>query len=339
MKAFHLQRFIGPAGLALREHPLPNPRHGEVRVRLRAASLNYRDLAAAQGVFGEWVREGVIPLSDGAGEIAAVGEGVSRFRVGDRVMLTFYDQWIAGEKPNYGDPFGRGFQVDGLLTQAAIASEDALVRIPEHLSYEEAATLPCAAVTAWAALIGYGALLPGQTALVQGTGGVAIFALQLAQLFGSRVIAITSSDDKVARLKALGADAVVNYRMLPQWDQEVLRLTDGRGADLVVDVGGADTVARSVASARVGGRVSLVGLLTGAPHEGLGAAHALFGRGIQLHPIQVGSRAHFEAMNRAIGYKMLRPVIDRVFPFDRAQEAFERLASREHVGKVVVRID
>jgi len=339
MHAYHLDSFAGPDSLVLREHPVPVPGQKELLVRIRASSLNYRDLASAQGIFGDWVRRGVIPLSDGAGEVVAVGPGVRRFKAGDRVVLSFYEDWYAGEKPAYADPFGRGFQNDGLLTEAIVVGEDGVVAIPDHLSFEEAATLPCAAVTAWTALVGHGRLLPGESVLVQGSGGVSVFALQLAKLFGAQVIATTSSGDKAVRLAALGADAVVNYVTHPDWEQEVLRLTGGRGVDVTVEIGGAATIAKSMAATRMDGRVSLVGLLTGPALHGLGPGSDAAFRSVSLHPIKVGSRADFEAMNRAIGYHRLRPVIDKVFPFAQAREAMRYLAGHGHVGKIVIRHD
>jgi NADPH:quinone reductase-like Zn-dependent oxidoreductase len=339
MRAYHLESFDGPESLVMRDHAEPRPGRGQMLVRIRASSVNYRDLSASHGAFGDWVRRGVIPLSDGAGEVVATGPEVARHRVGDRVALTFFRDWHAGAKPPYSDPFGRGFQDDGPLTEAVVVDEQGVVAIPEHLSYEEAATLPCAAVTAWSALVGNARLLPGDSVLVQGTGGVSVFALQLAKLFGAQVIATTSSDDKARRLKALGADAVVNYVATPDWDQEVRRLTGGRGVDVAVEIGGAGTIARSIRSVASGGRVSLVGLLTGPALNGLGPDAGIAFAGVSLHPIGVGSRADFKAMNRAIGYHKLRPIVDRVFPFTEAREALHHLAGRRHFGKIVIRHD
>ena len=337
MRAWHIEQCIGTEGLALREHPQPVPGPREVLIKVHASSINFRELMAINGWAKDWVRTGVVPSPDGAGEVVAVGPGVRRNKVGDRVAVNFYEDWIAGEFPGYGDPFGRGFQLDGLLTEYIVVGDDATVAIPKHLSYEEAATLPCAALTAWSSLVAHAPLMPGDTVLVEGSGGVSVFALQLAKLFGTQVIATTSDDDKAKRLRELGADAVINYRTIPAWDVEVMKLTEGRGVDVVVDIGGADTIARSIASARMGGRVSLAGLLTGTPQAGLTKADAYAGRNILLHPIRVGSREQFEQMNRAIAWHALKPVIDRVFGFEQLPDAVRHLQSQKHIGKIVIR--
>lgn len=337
MKSWHIEQCIGVDGLVLKDHPIPTPGPRDVLVRVRASSLNFRELMAINGWAKDWVRAGVIPASDGAGEVIAIGNQVRRVKVGDRIAVNFYETWIAGDFPGHGDPFGRGFQLDGLMTEYIVISEEEVVHIPEHLSFEEAATLPCAALTAWSSLVGHAPLMAGDTVLVEGSGGVSVFALQLAKLFGARVVATTSSDEKGECLKALGADAVINYKTIPEWDKEVHKLTDGRGADVVVDIGGADTIAQSIAAARMGGRVSLAGLLTGSPQTGLGSASAYFGRNIMLHPIRVGSRQQFEAMNRAIGYHKLRPAIDKGFDFVDVKEAVRYFETRQHIGKVVIR--
>lgn len=337
MRAWHIDQFNGVDGLTLREHDVPSPGPREVLIRVHASSINFRELMAINGWAKEWVRTGVVPSPDGAGEVIAIGPGVRRNKVGDRVVVNFYEDWIAGEFPEYGDPFGRGFQLDGLLTEYIVVNDDATVLIPEHLGYTEAATLPCAGLTAWSSLVAYAPLLPGDVVLVEGSGGVSVFAMQLAKLFGARVIATTSNETKALRMRELGADDVINYRTRTDWDQEVMRLTSGRGADLVVDIGGAETIARSIAAARSGGRISMTGLLTGSPQSGLANANAYSGRGILLHPIRVGNRQQFEQMNRAISQHRMKPVIDQIFPFEHLKEAVRYLESRQHIGKVVIR--
>jgi len=329
MKLYRLQQFSGPAGLQMLENPIPEPGPREVLVRVRASSVNARDLMVASGVFGPAVPAGTIPLSDGAGEIVAVGSGVRRVAVGDRVCGTFVDGWISGERLDMG--FGRGGDGNGMLTEYAVLTEDSVVRLPEHLSFEEGATLPCAAVTAWNALCVYGSLLPGQTVLVLGSGGVAVFALQFAKLFGARIIATTSSASKAQRLKSLGADAVINYTTHENWDQEVQRLG---GADVVVETGGGGTMPKSILAAKRGGRISVVGLVTGVPDSGF--APAFFGRFVQFHHVHVGSRDSFEAMNQAITYHRLKPIVSREFLFGQAQEAYASLKTADHFGKVVI---
>ena len=334
MKLYRCERFEGISGLALREEPDPPPPGAhEVLVQVNASSLNFRELLLMNGLFRDWMAPNFIPASDGAGVVLAVGPRVRRFKPGDRVMANFTENWHGGARPQHADVLGRGAIVEGMLREKVVLSEEELVGVPDHLSDEEAATLPCAAVTAWNALCQHAPLLPGQTVLVQGTGGVSIFALQLARLFGARVIATSSSDAKLERLAALGADATINYRETPQWDDAVLRLTNGEGVDLVVEVGGAQTFGMSVAAPRDGGRISVEGLLSGAPSPGEG----FFTRGLSIAPIRVGSRQDFEAMNRAIGLHKLRPVIDSVHDFAHVPEALRHLESQKHFGKIVVR--
>ena len=335
MKTYRLRQFSGAAGLALCEEPQPSPERNEVIVRVRASSLNFRDLLIANGKFGPAVRPGVVPVSDGAGDIVEVGSAVRRVAVDDRVCSTFIDGWISGERVDLG--FGRGGDSDGMLSEYVRIHEDSVVRLPDHLSYEEGATLPCAAVTAWNALCVYGRLIPGQIVLVQGSGAVSVFALQFARLFGARVLATTSSDVKAARLRKLGAEAVVNYRTHPDWDQEIMRLTGGVGVDVVVEVGGAATMAKSILCVRRGGRISVTGLLTGIADQGF--APAFFGRFVQFHHIHVGSRDSFEEMNRAMSFHDVHPIITARFGFLQAGEAYASLSAPGHFGKVIIRHD
>ena len=335
MQAWTVQSFSGLSGLQRTDLPQPQPGPGEVLVRLKAASLNYRDLLILNGAYKDWTKPRVVLGSDGAGEAVDVGAHVWRVRPGDRVALTFHPHWYGGVYTHSPAFLRRGGSVDGVLTEYACVSEHELVQLPPHLSFEEGATLPCAGVTAWSALCAHAVLLPGQSVLVQGSGGVAVFALQLAQLFSARVIALSSSDEKLAVLSKLGAHEGINYRTSPNWPDDVLALTNDAGVDVVVELGGAETFAKSVQATAQGGRISMVGLLTGLPQVG---SH-VFTRGLSLHTIRVGSREHFEQMNRAIATSQLRPVIDRVFEFEQVREALQRLASGSHIGKIVVRID
>ena len=315
------------------EAPTPVAQRGQVLLRMQAWSLNYRDLMVATGRYGiGGTRPNLIPLSDGAGEVVAVGDGVRRARVGDRVCPTFMQGWPGGEVIAEARQRALGGTTDGVLAEYVLVDQEDLVHIPPHLSYEEAATLPCAAVTAWNALFGERRLLPGETVLVLGTGGVSIFALQFAHAAGARVIATSSSTDKLARARALGASEGINYREVPEWHEAVRELTGGRGADYVVEVGGAGTLPRSVSAARIGGQVALIGVLTGGQID----PAPIMRRNITLRGIFVGSREMFEAMNRAITRHQIRPVIDRAFPFAQARDAFRHLQAAAHVGKVVI---
>lgn len=335
MKRYVL-KVIGLDGLKMEDAPEPpHPGPGQVLVRMRAASLNFRDLLIVGGMYGPFVPDQVM-LSDGAGDVIEVGAGVTRVKGGDRVALTFHMDWIGGELDPGMNLQGRGSGNgnDGVLQEYVCVSQHEVVLLPAHLSFEEGASLPCAAVTAWVSLCGQGPFNAGETVLTQGTGGVSIFAVQIAKLFGVRVIATSSSPDKLARLRELGADETIDYIRNPDWDQEVLALTGGRGVDVVVEVGGKGTLPRSMAAARVGGRISVVGLLTGMPEVGAD----LLLRVQRLHGIRVGSLEHFEQMNRAIALHGLHPVIDRVFGFEEALQAFAHLQSQRHIGKVVIRI-
>lgn len=334
MQTYRIEKFGRIDGLARRTEPTPVPGPRQILVRIRANALNYRDLNVLQGVYRTTPRPDVIPLSDGAGEVTAVGPEVTRFRIGDRVCGIFFQRWLGGRVEAEHLVSDLGGSLDGMLTEYKVLDEAGAVRIPDHLSFEEAATLPCAAVTAWVALTRFARVLPGQTVLAMGTGGVAVFALQLARILGARVIATTSSAAKAQRLTDLGADATVDYSVTPDWEQEVKRLTHGRGVDLVVDVGGAQTIHRAVSSTALGGTVVLVGRLGGSG-PGLDL-NLLRGRSIGVHATSVGSRQDFEDMNRALAAHRVRPVIDRVFAFEDAASAYEHLASKRHFGKVVI---
>jgi NADPH:quinone reductase-like Zn-dependent oxidoreductase len=276
----------------------------------------------------------VIPLSDGAGEIVAVGSAVKRLKIGDRVAGAFFQGWMGGHIAAEHLSTDMGGSIDGMLSEFVVLNQQGVVKIPAHLSFEEAATLPCAAVTAWCCLTDQRQLLPGDTVLTLGSGGVSVFAIQIARMFGARVIATTSSDAKADKLRALGAHEIINYTTHPEWDQEVMRLTGRRGADFVVEVGGPGTLANSLKSAAIGGHVVQVGILGGVGQQ---LDPALFrGRSITTRSITVGSRQSFEAMLRAIDVNQMRPVIDKVFKFEDAKLAYQHLQEQKHFGKVVI---
>lgn len=334
MKAFELREAIGPEGLVLNpERPEPAPGAGEVKIKVRATALNYRDLLVAAGKYSGPLKPAVIPLSDGAGEVVAVGSGVSAFQVGDRVAGTFFQGWEAGAISGEATSRAMGGAVDGMLAQYVVLPEAGVIHTPLHLSAEEAATLPCAGLTAWNAVVEAGRIKAGETVLVLGTGGVSLFALQFAKLHGARVIVASSSDEKLSRARELGADTLINYRTTPNWEQEVMAATGGRGVDLVVEVGGGGTLERSIKSVRVGGFIAVIGVVSGG---GQIDPRPIIGRAIRLQGIYVGSREMFVAMNRAVSLARLRPVIDRTFAFERAREAYAYQASGAHFGKIVV---
>ena len=333
MRAYRLQG-TGIEALAEVELAVPKPAPRQVLVRLAACSLNFRDLAIALGSYRMPVKPEVVPLSDGAGEVIETGPGVTRIAPGDRVAGCFFQRWIAGPMEADTHLSALGGSIDGMLAEYALLEEHGVVELPEHLSFEEGATLPCAAVTAWHALVEHAGVVAGDTVLVQGTGGVSIFALQLARLMGARVIVTSSSEQKLARAKALGAAHGVNYRTNPDWDKAVLELSGG-GVDHVVEVGGPATLAQSLRAIRLGGKVTLIGVLAGAGEIN---PMAIFSRRANLQGISVGSLRMFEAMNRAITAGALRPVIDRVFAFEEAPAAYRYLQSAQHFGKVVIRV-
>ena len=334
MRSFHLEKFGDFDGLVMRTHDEPRPARREVLVRVHASSLNFRDIAIVRRFYGGRPPEpGIVPLSDGAGEIVALGEEVRGWSVGDRVAGLFRQNWQGGRMPLRALEADLGGARDGMLTDFIALNEEGVVKLPAHLSYQEGATLPCAALTAWHALHAGEPLMPGETVLVLGSGGVSVFALQFARLIGARVIATSSREDKLARLKSLGADDVVNYTARPEWDQEVLRLTEGRGVDRVIEIGGSGTLARSLRATAIGGRVIVIGVLAG---EAQIDPSPILGRRLIVQAISTGSREMFEQMNRAIARAQLRPVIDKVFPFEQAREAYRYLAGAGHVGKVVI---
>ncbi len=336
MKTFLTRRFDGIDSLVIEEAPRPGPLGpGQIRIAVRAASVNYRDLLAVTGVIGKPGADGGLILgSDMAGEVVEVAADVWRIKAGDRVSLIFNPDWLGGPWRGNTGVYCRGSGLPGVMCEEIVAHHSEAVLLPSHLDFAEGATLPCAAVTAWHALCGAEPLLPGMSVLLQGAGGVSVFGLQFAKLFGARVIVTTSSDERAARLKSLGADEVINYRQHEQWDKVVRELTAGQGVDLAIDLGGAGTIDRTVAATRRGGRVALVGLLTGWPN----AISSLFSAGVNVSPVAVGSRDDFEMMNRAIAFHRLRPVIDSRYPFERLPEALRHLQSGRQFGKIVIDI-
>ena len=328
-------RFINSGrSLTLTEEPTPKPGRHEVLISVKAASLNYRDQAILDGEYGGPFQKTGVPLSDGAGEVVAIGDGVTRAKVGDRVSANCHPHWIGGSNlPEYQSD-SLGMTTDGWLAEHILMHENGVVHLPDYMSYVEAASLPCAAVTAWTALNLASPLQPGQTVLVQGTGGVALFSLQVARMFGARVLAITSTDEKVEKLKELGAEAVVNYRTFPDWEREILTLTNGKGVDKVVDIAGDKTIVKSAASTRKGGDITIVGFVSGfgggiPPIDILSRAITVVGTGI-------GPRTNFDNLLAAMDMHKVKPVIDQVFPFAEYREAYRRIESGKHIGKVVI---
>lgn len=334
IKTIYVQAGGGFENVAVGTSEPKSPAAGEITVRLRASSLNYHDLGVVSGAMPP--TEQRIPMSDGAGEVIAVGAGVGEFAIGDHVVSTFFPDWLDGEPLVAG--FGRvpGDGIDGYAREQVTLPVTAFTRAPRGYSHAEAATLTTAGLTAWRALFENGRLKSGETVLVQGTGGVSIFALQLAKLAGARVIATSSSDEKLDKLKALGADAVINYRDDPEWGETVSRLTDGRGVDHVIEVGGPATLEQSIVASRVGGHIALIGVLSGITSQ-LPMVQAL-SRHVRLQALVVGSRRQQQDFVRAIEATQLRPVIDRHFALDDIVAAFQYQASGQHFGKIVLDI-
>ena len=331
MKAIQLR---APGGLdQLQRVDLPDPGApgpGQIRVRIHASSLNFHDLGVVSGQMP--TADGRIPLSDGAGVVEAIGEGVQDFAVGDRVVSTFFPEWLDGEPTAAGSAAVPGDGVDGFAAEWAVRPATAFTHAPDGYSHEEAATLTTAGLTAWRALIAQGGLAPGQSVLVLGTGGVSVFAAQLAKAAGATVIATSSSDDKLARMRSLGADHLINYRQTPEWGEQVRRLTGGRGVDHVVEVGGPGTLAQSITACRIGGHIALIGVLTGA--AGPVPTAAMMIRQQRLHGLVVGSRRHQQDFVRALNVTGIRPQIDRVFALDDIAEAFALQQAGGHFGKI-----
>lgn len=333
MRTYEIQQF-GIENLTLVEREIPQPAPDEVLIKFHAASLNYRDLMIVSGTYNPRMKLPAVPFSDGSGEVVEVGKAVTKWKAGDRVCTTVIAGWIDGEPSaeKAKTAIGAG-SFDGVLREYAAFSEESIVREPAHLSFNEAATLPCAAVTAWNALVVSGNVKAGDTVLTLGTGGVSVFAIQFAKQLGAKVIATSSSDEKLAKANGLGADETINYKAVEDWDKAVLELTGGRGVDHVIEVGGTGTLTRSVKSVRVGGHIALIGALN---MSGEFNPVPVFMKGIRMQGIFVGSRRMFEDMNAGVESSGMRPVIDRTFEFDEAREALKYMESGSHFGKIVV---
>ncbi len=333
MRAWEINQEFGIEHLRCVDLPDPRPGPGQLCIRVRATSLNYRDLMTVKHGGMRGLKQPLIPLSDGAGEVVAVGEGVSRAKTGDRVAGLFFQSWLSGGPKASHARSALGGALDGMWAEYVVLDEDGVVHIPDSMSYEDAATLPCAAVTAWQDLVSVGRIKAGDTVLVMGTGGVSVFALQFAKAAGARVIITSSSDEKLERAGQLGADHLINYTTTPEWGRAALELTDGVGVDHVVEVGGAGTLGQSFQAVRVGGFIGLIGILSGSNQTN---PMPVLQKSIQLQGIYVGSRDMFEDMNAAMTVNHTRPVIDQVFPFEHAQDALRCMESAIHFGKIVV---
>jgi len=327
---------FGVDSLEFKERDTPTPGPGEVLVKVHAISYNYRDLLVVKGIYNPRLKLPRIPISDGAGEVAAVGEGVTLWKVGDRVAAAFMQNWIDGPPTGEKSRGALGGDIDGMLAEFVVLKETGLVAIPEHLSYQEAATLPCAAVTAWNALK-VGKIQPGSTVLIQGTGGVSIFALQLARLRGARILGISSSYEKLERAYSLGLDAGLNYRESPEWDRWAVDQTGGEGVDLVIEVGGLATLPRSLRALRIGGAIAQVGVLTGAADPIAFPIASVLHKQVRMRGIYVGSRHDFEDLNKAITLTQLRPVGEN-FDWSQARQVLERMEEASHFGKLVLTV-
>ena len=335
-RQYTLQRGAGVDALAWHPEPRRPLAPHEVRVRIRGAALNHRDLMVARGTAGAPGRH-IVPGSDGAGDVVETGAAVDGLRVGDRVLSTFFPDWVAGKVTDAGTARALGGTHDGVLAEEVVLPGTAWVRMPAHLDYVDAATLTCAGVTAWHGLFGLDPIPPGGSVALLGTGGVSIWALQLAKAAGLHVILTSSSDAKLERARALGADATVNYRATPDWGAAIRALTDGRGVDRVLDIGGPDTVAQSIEAVRTGGTVAIIGRLTGGAPAQFDPA-ALFAGGKRLAGLMVGSRAMTDDLARFVEGKQLKPVIDRAFGFDDTKAAYRYLGEAAHIGKVVIAV-
>lgn len=329
MRSVHINSFGGPDSLIIKESEIPKPGRGEVLVRVRASSLNFRDLIIFAGQYQPPVQIGRVPLSDGAGEIEALGESVKRFRVGDKVVNSFLPNWFGGTLNTRAEQWV--VDHDGWLTEYKVVNAEFLVPMPSHMNFEEGATLSCAAVTAWSALAGVRA---GDVVLTQGTGGVSLFAVQLAVALGARVISTTSSHEKAQTLRTLGAHDVINYNATPEWGDAVRELTNGRGVDRIVEVGGPATLPQSMKASAVGAEISIVGILAG--YEGSVDFMTMFRSRVGFRAVTVGSRRDLEDLCRAMEQHGIRPVIDSVHAFDDAKAAITHFGARNIVGKVVI---
>lgn len=337
MKAYEINEF-GIDNLTLAQRDEPAPKETEVKVKFHAASLNFRDLMMIKGAYNPRLKTPLVPFSDGAGEVTEIGESVTKFKVGDRVTPIFMQGWIDGAIDANKGRTALGGDLDGCLREFGTFDESGLVCIPDHFSYAEAATLPCAAVTAYHALFESGRMKSDDLILLEGTGGVSIFALQFAAALGTRIIITSSSDEKLERAKELGATDFINYKNREDWDKAILELTDKRGVDTVVEVGGAETISKAINAVKVGGHIAVIGVLSGTT-GGINPVNLLM-KSIRLQGIYVGSREMFEDMNRMLcQYVHIKPVIDKTFEFGEVKDALKYMENGEHFGKVVVKIN
>ncbi len=336
MRAWEIVSDEGVNALALNDRPMPEPGPGQVLVKVHASSVNYRDLSTIEDPVSRKLPYPTIPNSDAAGEVAALGDGVKSIAVGDRVMSCFFQDWQAGPISSTAMASALGGARPGVLAEYVLLGADGVVAVPEHLSWAEAATLPCAALTAWHALTLPRPVSPGETVLLLGTGGVSVFAQQFCQLMGARTIVTSSSDSKLVRMRELGAWETINYREMPDWDARAVELTNGTGVDRIVEVGGPGTLQKSINAVRVGGIVGLIGILSGV--KGAVAPTDIMRKSITLRGIYVGSRQMFIEMNRAIAQHNFKPVIDETFGFSNARDAYHRMRSAEHFGKLVISV-
>ncbi len=341
MRAYQIGNF-GLDALHTIQRDIPQPAPGQVLLRIHAVSLNYRDLLVVQGVYNPRMALPRIPCSDAAAEVVAIGSGVTRVAPGDRVCTLFFQRWLSGPTTAANLQHALGGDVDGVLAEYLTLPEDGVIPFPQHLSYEEAATLPCAALTAWNALHHAGSppspADPAHTVLIQGTGGVALFALQFAKLLGCRVFGISSSDEKLAQAAALGLDEALNYRTHPDWPRWIADITERRGVDRIIEVGGAGTFAHSLKAAAPNALIAQIGVLSGGATTESIPLTAILHKQLRIQGIYVGSREMFAEMNQAIAGARLRPVIDRVFPFADARAALQTMQSGAHIGKLVIRV-
>ncbi len=335
MRAMAIEGAYGLDNLRLVERPTPEPGPGEVLLRMKAASLNFRDFLTVSGKYGGGFRLPLVPLSDGCGVVEAVGPQVNQVKLGERVAPCFFQNWVAGRAPEGDGLLSLGGPVDGCLEEYMIVRAEGVVPAPEHMTDLEVAALPCAAVTAWRALMTHARIQPGDVVVCQGTGGVSIFALQIAKAAGAEVILTSSSDEKLERARDLGADHVINYRAHPEWGSEVRRLVPG-GVDVVVEVGGAATLKESFKSIRPGGHIAIIGILSGAAEE-LMILNFIRTQAV-VQGVWVGSREDFQAMNRAMRLHHIHPVVDSVFPMMDAVTALRHMESGQHFGKICIEI-
>ncbi|TGK12452.1 NAD(P)-dependent alcohol dehydrogenase [Leptospira fletcheri] len=337
MKAFEVRNNFGIENLSSVTRPNPKPGPGEVLVKIKACSLNYRDFLMITGQYNPRQKLPLVPLSDGAGEVVELGPDVKNVKVGDRVCGIFSQGWLAGAPRLDNIRETLGGPLDGMISEYRVFPEKGVISFPEHLSYAEASTLPCAGLTAYNAVVTFGELEPGMTVVALGTGGVSLFALQFAKMLGCKTIVTSSSDQKLEKAKSLGADEGINYTAKTNWDREIRKKTDMKGADLVIEVGGAGTLSKSIQSVKPGGIVALIGVVAGGGEANLSLFPILM-QGIRIQGVIVGSRSDFERMNLAISRNLMRPVIDRIFPYSEFPKALEYLRDGKHFGKVVIEI-